>query len=197
MMAIGDVNRFGPHEPGDFADEFLIGYRPQSADRAKMIGGLQRQCATNGLIEPSLNLVGCVGVHAEYGAEIHTGRAHELEPIFLRPCERLLVRKNLARTERLQSHAREESAANTRAAIELVLLVIDVKTPSRVLLNDARLDPIPKQSGAARVAIAVRIVARLIAAEIDMNDVVRAAPFEFLLKLRPDHIVRRGYQVTE
>src|SRR4051794_16596712 len=111
MMAIGDVNRFRAHEPGDFADEFLIGYRPQSADRAKMIGGLQRQCATNCLIEPSLNLAGRVRVHAKNRAEIHTGRAHELEPIFLRPCERLLVRKYLTGAEWFQAHTREEPAA--------------------------------------------------------------------------------------
>ena len=42
VVAVGDKDRLGAHQPGELADHGRVGHRPHAMDDAEMIGGLDR-----------------------------------------------------------------------------------------------------------------------------------------------------------
>src|SRR5262245_22535043 len=162
-----------------------------------MIGGFEGRIAADSGFKRLLNRARFIWIQAENRAQVHGCGSQQLEPVLFRAGHGFFVSVDLARSERFEPHAGEESFADMAAAFDLEFLMVDVEPACRVLLNDALGQPIAQEAGSATVAIAgFRIgIQRLVQFEAD--DVVGAAIVETLLESGINDVVGRADHVAE
>src|SRR5205814_2571415 len=115
------------------------------------------QRSAYGLVELALALA-LVGIKAKELAQVHGGRAKQLEPVRLGTGHRLFVRVDTAFAETLETDPSHETSPREALPFDLELLVVDINGPRRVLHQNVVSLPIAQKLGGTRVSIiAVRI----------------------------------------
>ena len=76
-------------------------------------------------------------------------------------------------------------------------LVIDVQRGVALFAEHALTAPVLKESGGASVAVTLVTISRLVAIEDQSYDVRRVLLVECVLEIRRDHVIGRGYDITE
>src|SRR5205085_1510953 len=130
-----------------------------------------------GLVELALDL-SLVGIKAEDLAEVHGGRAKQLEPIGLGTGHRLFVRVDPAFAETLKANAGHKTSPRKALPFDVELLVVDINGPRRVLHQNVVSLPIAQKLGSARVAVIAGRIARHFFVENKTDDIVGTAIVE-------------------
>ena len=154
-------------------------------------------CAANALFQQVLGVVRRVGVQAKDLAQVRLRGPREQQPVLLGAGHRLFVRVDVALAEPLQPAAAHEPAARVLAAGVAEDLVIDVDGRLRLLGQHAFLPPVLEEARGARVAVVLVVVARLLAVELQADEVGRVLLVELVLKLGVDHVIRRADDVRQ
>ena len=171
VVTVGDEHRLGPHQPGDPGRDGLVRQRPHPAPDAEMVGGLDRGLAGHGGVEHPLHLAVGVGVQAEHLTEVGPAGPGEEQTVLLGTRHRLLVGMDVAGAESLQADAGHDAAADVPRALDLELLMVDVKDGRRLLHDHPLLAPVAQEAGGPGVLVAPLVVPRLLAVELQADDV--------------------------
>ena len=197
MVAVGDEDGLGGHQPADGGVRLLIGHDPEPVFDPQVIGRHQRRAIAQTGLDRALDFLGGVGIEAEDGTEIETGRVVEGQAVGLGAGEGLFVGVDLALADRLEANPRQESLARVLFAVDFEGLVVDIERRVVVLAENPLAQPVLEEPGGPRVAVDRAAVARLIAVELQADDVVRAGLVEPVLQGRVDHVVRRRNHVGQ
>ena len=197
VVAVGDEHGLRPQRPGDGADGVLGGDRPDFADDAEVIGGLDRQRPADGRLELVHDAVVGVGVETEDGTEVHVRGVEQAEAVGLGAGQCFLMGVDAAGAERLQADASQEAAAGVAATLDLKILRVDVERLGGIADEHVVGLPVAEEAGGAGVAVDAVVVAGLFLVEDEADDVVGTAVVERLLQGGVDDVVGRGDHVAE
>ena len=153
VVAIGQKDRFVGNEGSDLVDEMVIGQRPDTGDNPEMVGGLDGQRSTNGLVEEFGYSSGWIRVEAEDRAEVHGGGAEQFEAVGFGARKCLFVGKNTALAKWLELDTRQKALAREYAAIDLEALLNCVDAALGFLQEYVVCQPIPQAGSGAGVAV--------------------------------------------
>ena len=198
VVAVGDEDRLGPDHGGHGGNGANVGYRPNLAHHAQVIGRHDRGQAADRLVQNCLGLVGRIGIEAENLAQVGLRRGHQHQPVDLGTGQGLFVRKDLPFAERRQPQPGHETAAIVGHALGRELLMIDVNRRIGIRVEHAFRLPVLVEPLGPRVAVVdLVVVARLDLVEDQADDVIGALLVEFGLEFRADDVVGRGDHVAQ
>ncbi len=190
MMTVGDQQGLVVEQIVGLADDQRVGHLPEAMANSFVVDDLDFGLAFPLLARQGFNHAAGIGIERENRAEIGAARLEQIEAIGLGTGEGFFVRLDDAGGKLLQPIEGNEPAVHPAAALfARELLIVEVERRHGVPDQNPLLLPLLEIGGGPGIAIIRRAVPFPDFAENETHHVERAAPVEFRLHGRRDHVI--------